>query len=78
MNDKHKDEMSDDVLFSLGFVKKVNSFLDEEAWTHTRGKGKFYYHILTADMVVEALINIGYCEFRRKAVAALDNIDMDD
>lgn len=75
---KHPSEMADDILLSLGFLKKESPYSDREAWTHQRGVGKFYFHILTPEMVAEALIEIGHCEFRRRAVAAISSIDMDD
>lgn len=75
---KHPDEMPDDILLSLGFEKKENPYRDEKDWTHKRGAGKFYFHILTPEQVMEALIEIGHCEFRRRAAEVLSSIDMDN
>ena len=69
--------MPDDILISLGFVKKPCRFSGKEEWTHLRGL-VFYYHMLTPDQVMIALIEIGHQEFRRRAEAELASIDMDE
>lgn len=69
--------MADEVLVSLGFSKIDSPYTDGKVWTHKRGAGKVYYYILTPDQVAEALIEIGHCEFRRRATAAISSIDMD-
>lgn len=71
---KHPSEMADDILWSLGFIKKENPYSDGEAWTHQMGAGKFYFHILTPKAVAEALIEIGQNEFRRMAIASLASL----
>lgn len=67
--------MADNVLLSLGFLKKENPYTDGEAWTHQRAAGRFYF-CLTPEAVAEALIEIGHCEYRRRAVAAVSSIDI--
>lgn len=75
---KHPSEMPDEILISLGFVKKPSPYSDGDAWTHPRAAGKFYYHILSPDQVTNILIEIGHGEFRRRAASALSSIDMDN
>lgn len=70
--------MSDEVLISLGFRRTMRPGLEEPTWTHARSNGLCYFHILTPDQVAEALIEIGREEFRKKAIATLVDLDVDD
>ncbi len=76
IDDKHPSEMSDEILYSLGFVKKPYDG-GEEYWTHKRADGKFYFHVLTPNQVADALIEIGHSEFRKQAVEVLSGLGMD-
>jgi len=75
---KHPEEMPDDILLSLGFRKKDSPYSGGKSWTHKRGCGRFYHHILTPSQVADALIEIGHGEFRRRAAAALSSLEMNE
>lgn len=76
---KHHDEMPDDVLASLGFVRTPSPVSETvTGWTHPRSGGQFYYHIMTPDAVASALIEIGHMEFRRAAIDSLNSLDMEN
>jgi hypothetical protein len=58
-------EMPEEVLLSLGFIKRESPYGGLH-WTHQRDLETFYYYILTPEMVTDALVNIGQKEFKRK------------
>jgi len=76
-DEKHPSEMPDAVLHSLGFVRVPSPYSDGDGWTHLRGDGKMYFHILTPDQVAQALVEVGHGEMRRAAHSAISSIDMD-
>ena len=73
MNISQKEEMSEEILLALGFVMKKDPIMGELCWTHSRGKS-FYYHILTPEMVTEALIDIGIEDFRENAIEYFSSV----
>jgi hypothetical protein len=77
MDTKHPEELPDDVLMSLGFIKKKHSDSAEETWTHMRSKGIFYHHILDPYSVMDILIEIGHEEFREEALYTLKLLEID-
>lgn len=75
-------EMDPKILKSLGFVLEKNDY-DCYTWTHPKcpkinGYKKFYHHILTPEMVMEALLEIGRVQMRNFIANSLAVLDCED
>lgn len=69
-------QLPDEVLESLGFKLVPSPYAGDDVWTHKRGRGKFYFHLLTPECTSEALINIGKTEMKEAVHDAISSIDL--
>jgi len=68
-------QMPDEILISLGFVWEKDSY-GNLAWRHNKSN-RFIYFVLTPQMVLETLINIGQRIGLAKVEVSIDDMRLE-